>query len=285
MRRQRLWIWTVVCLLGLALACFVTTPAASAQDSESEGQEESAPTTRGPRTGAGEEGGRRMAGPGSPRGAWDPVAMQYPVITWAALQFECGASAEEIGKLRPVYQEVRSQLEEARTKARETRDFAAVTEAVEKAKQQLETKLGDALNEDQKASMKAWEEACGSMAGSAMGARRAGGGRRADMFYLDRTWSYLAFDLKLGADELAKLEPAYKAAWGQRKAVAKGDDAAAIADAAESVRTSLESALKETLTSEQWTKMEEDMAGGRRAAGMRGAGAGAGGTRGPRRTE
>ena len=98
------------------------------------------------------------------------------------------------------------------------------------------------------------------------------------MMYLERSWAAVNFDLKATKEQLAKLKPAYQAAWDARKAaMAKAREAQdwqAMGAAAAASQKQIEAKLKEVLTKEQMAQWQQSQQ--RRGGRPRGGGQGGG---------
>ncbi|MFQ6131981.1 MAG: hypothetical protein ACE5R4_08100 [Armatimonadota bacterium] len=98
------------------------------------------------------------------------------------------------------------------------------------------------------------------------GGRRPGGGGRGmmgDMMYLERTWTAVSFQLDCTSEQLASLRPTYRNALNARNAaLAKAREAGdfeAMGKAIRDCKTRLEAKLKEVLSTQQMTKLQQLM--------------------------
>lgn len=101
--------------------------------------------------------------------------------------------------------------------------------------------------------------------GAGGGGRPGGGGRGGGGFgaimYVERTWSALAFEIKISNQQLEKLRPSFQAAWDKRQAAFKkamqDQNWQALGSAMEKVQAELEAKIKQVLTKEQWAKLQK----------------------------
>ncbi len=107
----------------------------------------------------------------------------------------------------------------------------------------------------------AWVVAQG---GSPAGQRPGFDPRAAGSFmYLERSWTAVSFQLNCTAQQLGALKPTYANTLAAREAAVKQAMAAKSWQAAEKAsldcKTRLETKLKQVLTSQQWTKLQQLM--------------------------
>jgi Spy/CpxP family protein refolding chaperone len=96
-------------------------------------------------------------GPGGARGAMR--SMQHLERSWTALAFELNATADQLTKLRPIYQKVYDERKAALEKARAAQDFQAMGPALEKAQADIDAALKDALTPEQLAKWQQLQQA------------------------------------------------------------------------------------------------------------------------------
>ncbi|MEN6305679.1 MAG: hypothetical protein ABFD96_23345 [Armatimonadia bacterium] len=88
-------------------------------------------------------GGGRQGGPG------DMGAMTYLEKSWTAVSFQLDCTLEQQEALKPVYAAELQTRNQALEKALGSRDFTAMQKALETCKTNLNTKLKEALTDDQ----------------------------------------------------------------------------------------------------------------------------------------
>jgi len=115
---------------------------------------------------------------------------------------------------------------------------------------------------------------------------RQGRGMMGDMWYLERTWTAISFQIPLEPEQMALLQPVFAEALQARTdaltAAAQAEDREArmqaMGDAITQCKDTLSAALSEALTDEQWTQLDELMDAGmgfggpRQGAGQEGGG-------------
>ncbi len=109
------------------------------------------------------------------------------------------------------------------------------------------------------------------------GNRGGRGGMMGDMMYLERSWTAVSFQLDCTDEQIGQLRPTYETALSTRaeaiQAAADARDREGFRTAMTECRATLEAALQEVLTDEQWIELQDLMTA--RMGGMRrGAGGG-----------
>lgn len=96
------------------------------------------------------------------------------------------------------------------------------------------------------------------------GGRQGRGGQRGmmgDMYYLERAWTAVSFQLDATPEQVAALTPIFREALLTRneliQAAIEARDFQSVRTAITDCRTTLETALQEQLTDEQWAKLNE----------------------------
>jgi len=215
-------------------------------------------------------GGRRQGGPGGGPGRGGRAGqhfgdMMYFESTWSAVAFQCDASKVQLGKIRPTFQKTYDSRKAAMEKARQNRDFQAVQTAMKTIKQSIEAKLKEVLLADQKAKLTKWQQSVQTRAQKLMSQAQGQGqqGNRQAMsqsFYLDRTWSLVAFDLEVTNEQLFNLRTTYDAQWTKREQALNSGNLKTVTTAMTQIKSSLDASLKKVLSSAQWTKLQQAMA-------------------------
>lgn len=105
-----------------------------------------------------------------------------------------------------------------------------------------------------------------TMAGEVFAQGGGGGGRgqrgaMGDMYYLERAWTAVSFQLETTPEQIASLTPIFRDALLERneliEAAIEAQDFESVRTAISDCKTTLETALQEQLTDEQWTKLQE----------------------------
>lgn len=122
-------------------------------------------------------------------------------------------------------------------------------------------------------------EACAQDRGGRQGARGGQRGMMGDMYYLERAWTAVSFQLDATPEQIAALTPIFREALTTRneliQAAIEAQDFAGVQTAISDCKATLQAALQEQLTEAQWTKLDELM--NARMMGGRPRGDGAGG--------
>jgi hypothetical protein len=91
--------------------------------------------------------------------------------------------------------------------------------------------------------------------------RGPGRGMMAAFMYLERSWTAVSFQLNCTSEQLAALKPTYANTLAAREAAVKkalvARDWDAAGKAMQDSKTRLETKLKQVLTSQQWTKLQQ----------------------------
>jgi len=101
----------------------------------------------------------------------------------------------------------------------------------------------------------------GAPGGPGRGPGDRGRGMMGAMMYLERTWTAVSFQLGCTGDQLTSLRPTYQNALATREAAVKKAVAAknwqAVGKAMQDCKTRLETKLKQVLSKQQWTKLQQ----------------------------
>lgn len=100
--------------------------------------------------------------------------------------------------------------------------------------------------------------------GAGTGGQRRGGGMGGGM-YVEQSWAVLSFEVKISADQAAKLKPTYEWAWKTRnytlKTAMQKRDFQAVGSTMEKVKKAIDTAISRVLTKQQmatWQKWQKD---------------------------
>ncbi|MBP8952893.1 MAG: hypothetical protein KBI47_10920 [Armatimonadetes bacterium] len=211
------------------------------------------------------------------------AAMMYLEFTWAAVNFGCEATDEQIANLKPVYQDVYKRRAAVRAEAMQSRNFQAIQQNIDETNKELGAALLKELTEEQIAGLTEWQEGLTKLGEMVMAQQGQQGpqnrGRMGAIMYLERTWSAINFGLELTAEQMATLRPIFADAFKTRADAVAAGNADLLSAVLDDTRAHVEAKLKETLTEEQMAKYTELTSFGR--PGGRGPGGGPGGQGGP----
>lgn len=104
-----------------------------------------------------------------------------------------------------------------------------------------------------------------TLAGEVFAQAGGGGGRgqrgmMGDMYYLERAWTAVSFQLETTPEQIASLTPIFRDALLERNklmhAAIEAQDFESVRTAISDCKTTLETALQKQLTHEQWTRLQ-----------------------------
>jgi hypothetical protein len=97
--------------------------------------------------------------------------------------------------------------------------------------------------------------------GGAGGRGGGGGGRGMSAMFLESSWLALAFEIGISSDQLAKLRPAYQAAWNQRKSAfaqaQKTQNYQSLMTLGDKQKATLEAKIRQVLNGQQYSRWQK----------------------------
>ena len=99
-------------------------------------------------------------------------------------------------------------------------------------------------------------------AGGGAGGRGGGGaGRGMSAMFLESSWLALTFEIGISSDQIAKLRPAYQAAWNQRKSAfaqaQKSQNYQSLMPLADRQKATLQARIRQVLNGQQYSRWQK----------------------------